>query len=487
MSPIVIVALATLLSTAACSGKSDGENDPGKKNQDPIAIFVATPQTGAPPLSVAFDARASTDSDGMIVSYEWKFGDGASGSGPIVDHRYYATGRYDVELVVTDNEGGRHSAGATITATTGATLRSPMAVFSASTLRGEVPLSVDFDAGASTDPDGMIVLHVWAVDGETKSTGPNFRHIFDEVGIFEVTLKVIDKDGLFDETAMTVRVTEEGGGVPPEARFSVSRHHGFAPLTLDFDASRSDPREGHITDFSWTFGDMQSGTGAMVSHTYNASGVYTAQLSVTNSAQTLDSTSQRIVVRGAQALPFSDDYDRDRGWIVVEEGDSGGPASWSLNNGALLQSSNLGGGSPSAEGIIKPGTHVYYGDPTWTDVRVSVKFTSPDDDGVGLMARYVDDDNFYRFSIDTERKYIRLVVKANGNYALLAEDLTHPGYSANDEHSLALVVNGQSIEAYFDGILVLSAMDASHASGAVGLYSWYNTGVRFDDLSVTTP
>ncbi|NIS81968.1 MAG: hypothetical protein GTO14_17565, partial [Anaerolineales bacterium] len=47
---------------------------------------------------------------------------------------------------------------------------------------------------------------------------------------------------------------------------------------------------------------------------------------------------------------------------------------------------------------------------------------SGDDDAIGLMFRYKDKDNYYRFSMDRERKYRRLVKKVGGKYSLLWND-----------------------------------------------------------------
>lgn len=50
-----------------------------------------------------FNAGNSTDTDGVIVSYFWEFGDGATSTGVTTTHAYVATGTYDVILTVTDN------------------------------------------------------------------------------------------------------------------------------------------------------------------------------------------------------------------------------------------------------------------------------------------------------------------------------------------------------------------------------------------------
>jgi len=76
---------------------------------DPTASFTFLPTAPIVAETVTFNASASNDPDGTIVSYAWDFGDGASGSGAIVEHTYAAAGNYDVTLTVTDNDGLAHT------------------------------------------------------------------------------------------------------------------------------------------------------------------------------------------------------------------------------------------------------------------------------------------------------------------------------------------------------------------------------------------
>ncbi len=74
-------------------------------NSQPVASFTCTPSCGKSPLVVSFDASASSDSDGSIVSYVWSFGDGGSWSGITATHTYNNIGAYNVQLTVTDDSG----------------------------------------------------------------------------------------------------------------------------------------------------------------------------------------------------------------------------------------------------------------------------------------------------------------------------------------------------------------------------------------------
>jgi len=70
-------------------------------NQLPTADFSSTCTL----LDCAFDAQASSDSDGSIVAYEWDFADGSTSTAPTPTHTFAASDSYDVTLTVTDNEG----------------------------------------------------------------------------------------------------------------------------------------------------------------------------------------------------------------------------------------------------------------------------------------------------------------------------------------------------------------------------------------------
>ncbi len=75
------------------------------ENSQPQALFSAEPAFGVAPLQVFFDASASSDSDGQLVSFEWDFGDGNVAEGVEVSHTYTGVGYYPVTLRVMDDRG----------------------------------------------------------------------------------------------------------------------------------------------------------------------------------------------------------------------------------------------------------------------------------------------------------------------------------------------------------------------------------------------
>lgn len=71
----------------------------------PVANFTYEPRHPCVNETIVFNASASYDHDGYIVSYYWEFGDEANATDMIVDHSYPEAGRYLVRLTVTDNDG----------------------------------------------------------------------------------------------------------------------------------------------------------------------------------------------------------------------------------------------------------------------------------------------------------------------------------------------------------------------------------------------
>ncbi len=73
------------------------------------------PYTAKETIPIRFDASASSDADGSIVSWRWEFGDGSTATVPTIDKAYEREGAYTARLTITDNEGNISAAGIPVT------------------------------------------------------------------------------------------------------------------------------------------------------------------------------------------------------------------------------------------------------------------------------------------------------------------------------------------------------------------------------------
>ncbi len=153
---------------------------------------------------------------------------------------------------------------------------SPRAEFSADPEFAFPPLTVHFDASASSSPNGAIVSYAWNFkDGETD-TGVNVTHTFYEKGVYPVTLTVTDSTGAVGAITHNVEALNHA----PQAEFGVWPHIPQRLIPTVFDASGSYDEDGYIVEWLWSFGDGATSSGEVVQHTYELAKSYTVRLTV---------------------------------------------------------------------------------------------------------------------------------------------------------------------------------------------------------------
>jgi lysophospholipase L1-like esterase len=85
------------------------QRDPTPKAEATFNEKVITTMVGPLALNpfaiVRFDAKPSSDLDGRVVTYSWNFGDGTTGIGAHVEHKYSTVGKFCPLLTVTDDSG----------------------------------------------------------------------------------------------------------------------------------------------------------------------------------------------------------------------------------------------------------------------------------------------------------------------------------------------------------------------------------------------
>ncbi|MCK5438268.1 MAG: PKD domain-containing protein, partial [Desulfobulbaceae bacterium] len=225
-------------------------------NDAPVASASASTETGQAPLSVTFDAGASSDIDGTISNYAWNFGDGEIGNGSVVEHIFELAGTYTIDLVITDDQGGVADTSVVVAVTAAPQVnQSPTANVSPSVTSGEAPLDVNFDGTLSNDPDGNIASYAWDFGDGATGSGSVAYHTFP-TGEFNVVLTVIDNEGASAQTTVVISATPPTQtNELPFADISVGVLEGPVPLSVSLDGSGSNDPDGQIIAYSWDFGD----------------------------------------------------------------------------------------------------------------------------------------------------------------------------------------------------------------------------------------
>jgi len=260
-------------------------------NNPPTADFTAS----CADLDCFFDASASSDSDGSIVSYTWDFGDGGSATGVTPAYSYTTDGTYLVTLTVTDDAGASSSTSQTVNVSAPvATNEPPVADFVFTC----TDLDCSFDGSGSIDPDGSIVSYAWNFGDNSSGTGMTTNHVYVAEGNYTVTLTVTDDAGAVASVSQMVSVTAAVTNLAPVADFSFA----CTDLTCNFDGSLSTD-DGTIIAYDWQFGDNTTATGVTTTHTYAAAGTYSVTLTVTDDTGLSASVSQNVSVTAPATIP----------------------------------------------------------------------------------------------------------------------------------------------------------------------------------------
>ncbi len=222
--------------------------------------------TGAPNVSFTYDQNDYTfvfDNNTIGgITYNWDFGDGNSTTSANPTHTYTSPGTYTVTLSSV-NSCGSEETGQIVTI--------------------EEILEADFDASSnevcvgesinfSSTSVGEIESISWEFEGGTPSTSSeeNPTITFNSEGNFDVTLTIQSIHGTTDVVQLTNYVTVSEYA---EADFS----YVLNEFTLEFNNLSS-----NFNTLFWNFGDGNTSSATIPTHTYAEEGDYTVTLTATN-------------------------------------------------------------------------------------------------------------------------------------------------------------------------------------------------------------
>jgi PKD repeat protein len=200
----------------------------------------------------------------------------------------------------------------------------PVAIASVIPTNGVAPLAVTFSSAGSYDPEGTTLTYSWTFGDGSTSTNANPNHTYQTTGVYSAQLTVSDGTNTTASGILTITVTAAGIYQPPVAAASASPMSGIVPLAVTFSSAGSSDPEGTALTYSWTFGDGSTSTAANPSHTYQASAIYTAQLTVSDGTNQVSASPITITVgNGASGLVAAYGFEEGTGSTLTDASGNG--------------------------------------------------------------------------------------------------------------------------------------------------------------------
>ncbi len=506
-APQTLVFQLVVTDNDGATSPPDSVNITVNPNQPPVANAGAD-QTAAGNTPVQLDGTGSSDPDGAIAHYAW-----TQQGGPAVTlaNADTATPSFTApnvsapqtlvfQLVVADDKGA-NSAPDTVSVSVNPN-QPPTANAGPDQPNAVEQDTVQLDGTGSSDPDGTIAHYAWTqqsgpavtlanADTATPSfTAPNVSA--PQTLVFQ--LVVADDKGA-NSAPDTVSVSVNPNQ-PPTANAGPDQVVSqFTTVHLDGTGS-SDP-EGRSLHYQWT---QTGGTSVTLTNADTASPTFDApaasstdlmfKLDVTDDKGTKSSDTVSIHV-AFRSDDFTGINGFPPGWTRVD--DSGKTSSWAVRGDALHQDA---GGSNSPKGretgtTYHKGTYVYAsstGSTSWTDYRLSVDITPVQrtpwsEDDVGIMVRYTNPNNYYRFSMNARFGVTRLEKRVNGQFVTLASNSR--SYKTGQTVHIDVDVKGPDIIVSVDHTPIMAATDGDLTQGTVALYT--EDLAKFDNVLVDAP
>jgi chitodextrinase len=236
---------------------------------------------------------------------------------------------YEVSAVDTsDNEGEKSDPASGIpTATTAppkpisAPNKKPHADASASDTFGFLGEEINFDGSLSTDKDGAIFDYKWNFGDGNFGSGETTTHIYEEIGIFEVTLTVEDDEEATDDDTISVEIIT--ANLPPEIITTDGTTSGEINIDYTYmvDSTDFDTNDTIVYTFDWNDGTsntsevLPSNTSFEATHSWSSYGVYTVIITAEDSVGAQDIETITVYI---DVLPIDDII---KGLLVDEDVD----------------------------------------------------------------------------------------------------------------------------------------------------------------------
>ncbi|MDX2128618.1 MAG: PKD domain-containing protein [Chloroherpetonaceae bacterium] len=244
-------------------------------NYPPTPEFTVSSEVFAPKDLISFDASSSSDNEGRIKAYMWRFSDGTVLNGPKVKKSFNKSGIVEFTLTVDDGSGFNNS----IQQKSGRVLVNSTPILVSQSYIKTNSSRILLDASRSYDIDNHAINFEWVLPNGEKRSGASFFWDAPSGGVHFVSLNIDDGQGLSNSRVReTIKIVINR---PPVAIVD-SLVTACTGQTILFSGSRCFDPDADALKLTWDFGDGTQSSETNPAKTYKLPGQYSVKIFISD-------------------------------------------------------------------------------------------------------------------------------------------------------------------------------------------------------------
>ncbi len=262
-------------------------DDDGASASDTVVVTVTQLPNTPPVVDAGVDlsvdenellsiSGSAVDSDGEIISYQWKEGLSLLADTATFSHSFTQAGNHTLTLSATDNQGASASDIMVVTVRANVAPSAEAGVDRSSLIDASIRL-----IGVGSDIDGQIVTYKWSEGNVVLSQNSTFDYVSSVAGTHTLSFMVTDNDGASAADTLDVIVTEYYNALPIANAGEDKSVRVNTVLSISGSGTDSD---GTISSYSWSEQGIVLASTASFDYSSAEVGTHTLLLSVTDNA-----------------------------------------------------------------------------------------------------------------------------------------------------------------------------------------------------------
>ena len=183
--------------------------------------------------------------------------------------------------------------------------------------RGIVNEDVFLSAEGTHLLTGNLHSYRWSFGDGSFSFDKNPSHSYYLLGTYQVKLRVVDSEGMYQETETECTITTEGNKSPIACAQVTQSYYCYVNDSLEFTSVESYDEDGEIVGVMWDFSDGEISTDPTIIHTFTTRDLFEVTLTVTDDEGASQHDTIKCYVMDRPIVQIDGPFTRKKGELIT--------------------------------------------------------------------------------------------------------------------------------------------------------------------------